>query len=311
MTTVDLSDLLQVLDDRVKDEIASKPSVEDVGHDLDIKDLPIEARKWLKVTDVVAVVADLKNSTLLGTGKHAASTASIYEASTGSVVSIFDKFEADFLAIQGDGVFALFWGDNRVQRAMCAGITIQTFSKDSLIERLEDKWPDGVKTGYKIGVARSRVLVKRVGTPRNLAQQEPIWAGRAVNFATKAAQSADRGQLVVTGDVWDSIEKNDYVALSCPCGGSEGSGPSDTIWDDFTIDRLPDDEPDRLGRVLTSQWCPAHGAEYCTAILNGEKRRDDVTEARKVLESKHRDESLFAIHQRRRRDRRAHLRGLT
>ncbi len=32
-------------------------------------DLPIVARRWHKLSDAVAVVADLKNSTKLGTGK--------------------------------------------------------------------------------------------------------------------------------------------------------------------------------------------------------------------------------------------------
>jgi hypothetical protein len=53
--------------------------------------------------------AYLKSSTQLGLNKHAASTASIYEAATGGVVQIFDDFEANFVAIQGDGAFALFW----------------------------------------------------------------------------------------------------------------------------------------------------------------------------------------------------------
>ncbi len=199
---VDLEALLSNLDGRVKTELASTPTVEDVGHDLNLDDVPITARRWLKVTDVVAVVADLKSSTKLGTGKWAQSTASIYEAATGSVVSIFDEFGSDFLAVQGDGVFALFWGEKRVQRAVCAGITVKTFSED-LVERLENKWENiaEIGTGYKVGVANSRVLVKRVGTPRNPAQQEPVWAGNAVNYATKAAQCADRGEMVVTGSV--------------------------------------------------------------------------------------------------------------
>src|SRR5258706_8136412 len=101
VTLVDLPGLLGDLDDTVKNELASTPEVFDLGDDLDVGDLPIVARRWHKVSDAVAVVADLKNSTKLGTGKWAASTASIYEASTRSVVRIFDEFDADFLAIQG------------------------------------------------------------------------------------------------------------------------------------------------------------------------------------------------------------------
>lgn len=304
---VDLEALLTTLDDKVETELASTPAVEDVGHDLDVDDLPIAARKWLKVTDVVAVVADLKNSTKLGTGKWAQSTASIYEAATGGVVSIFNEFEADFLAIQGDGVFGLFWGDKRVQRAICAGITIKTFSV-GLVERLEDKWDNmaDIRTGYKVGVANSRILAKRVGTPRNPAQQEPVWAGNAVNYATKAAQCADRDELVVTGSIWDKIENNDYLAFSCPCG----DGPSEGIWSDFTIDRLPDGDPDAVGRVLTSAWCPTHGADYCTAILAGKSRRDDVADERFALDKSHMESTIWTKAKGERLSRTAHLRGL-
>ena len=186
MTDVDLSGLLVELDDDVKTELASTPEVVDKGDNLNVGGLPIVARRWHRVVDAVALVADLKNSTKLGIGKWAASTASIYEASTGGVVKIFDQFDADFVAIQGDGAFALFWGQRRYERALCAAITVKTFSRD-MVERLEKKWPDLPETGFKVGAASSPLLAKRVGTPRNPAQQEPVWAGKAVNFGCQGS----------------------------------------------------------------------------------------------------------------------------
>jgi class 3 adenylate cyclase len=278
VTEVALSTLLEDLDKNVRIELTSTPDVVDKGHDLDVDALPMTARRWHKLADAVAVVADLKNSTKLGTGKWAASTASIYQASTGGVVEVFDRFDADFLAIQGDGAFALFWGDRRYERALCAGITIKSFSRD-MVTRLEKKWPNLPETGFKVGVASSRLLAKRIGTPRNPAQQEPVWAGKAVNYAAKAAQGADRHELVVTGTVWDVVEKNDYVAISCPCD----TGPSLDIWADTEISRLPDGDPDAQGRLLKSYWCPVHGEEYCAAVLDGKRRREDANGVREAL----------------------------
>jgi class 3 adenylate cyclase len=274
LTEVDLDPLLDELDDCVATELSSKPDVIDKGDALDLEALPIVARKWHKLRRAVAVVADLKSSTQLGLNKHAASTASIYEASTGGVVKIFDEFDADFVGIQGDGAFALFWGDGRLSRAVCAGITIKTFSYRHLTPRLEKKWPDGLpETGLKVGIASSSLLVKRVGVPRT-AYQEPVWAGKAVNYAAKAAQQVDRHELIVTGSVWDWVSQSDYLSVSCPCG----TGPSAEIWQDVTIEKIPDSE--REAKFLKSFWCETHGAEYCQAILDGKKRRSDVEDQR-------------------------------
>lgn len=306
MTTVDLTALLGNLDEDVKTELASTPEVVDKGDDLNVDELPVVARRWHKLNDVVAVVADLKNSTKLGTGKWAASTASIYQASTGGVVRVFDQLAADFLAIQGDGAFGLFWGERRYERALCAGITVKTFSRD-LVERLEGKWPDMPETGFKVGIANSRLLAKRVGTPRNPAQQEPVWAGKAVNYAAKAAQGAARHELVVTGSVWDVVERNDYLAVSCPCG----DGPSLDIWQDVEIERLPEGDPEAQGRVLSACWCDVHGAEYCAAVMDGERHRDDATQLRTALQSSQMREAVRAKARRERETRMARLRGLS
>lgn len=308
-TEVDLDGLLDELDASTKEEFASKPTVEEWTDDFDVADLPIQARKWIQIPDLVAVVSDLKSSTHLGTGKHAASTASIYQAATGGTVSIFNRFGADFIAIQGDGAFALFWGEQRYERALCAGITVKTFSEKNLIPRLEKKWPTHAEehpTGFKVGVASGRVLVKRIGTPRNLSEQEPVWAGTPVNFATKAAQQADRHELIVTGSVWDQIEKNDYLTITCPCNG----GPSPSLWSDVTIEKVPASNDERYGRLLSSTWCDIHGDEYVASILDGMKTRADADNARTALFKALFADALRVTSQQKRRDLRTRRLGL-
>lgn len=302
----DLQDLLTTVDDAARDELASKPVVDtNWAGDLDVNTLPIQARRWIEVPDLVAVVADMKNSTKMGTGKHAASTASIYQAATGGIVEIFNRFEAGFIQIQGDGAFALFWAEDRYRRAMCAAVTLQSFG-GQLTERLEAKWPDAPETGIKVGVASSRILVKRIGTPRNPSQQEPVWAGKAVNYAAKAAQGAGRHEIVVTGTVWDAIEKNDYLTVTCGCP----DGIPAQLWENVEIERLPDDEPDAQGRVVRSSWCAIHGEEFCNAILRGEKKRPEAeSERAKALRSQYAD-SLRETSRRKRELRLAHRKGL-
>ncbi|UAK31980.1 hypothetical protein K8O92_30315 [Nocardia asteroides] len=296
--TVALVELLDSLDERVKTELSCKPDVVDRGHELNVDALPIQARRWHKSTDVVAVFADLKNSSQLGVSMHAASTASVYEAAVGGAVDILDKFGANYLDIQGDAAFGVFWGDMRTERALCAGITIKTFSP-AMAEQFESKWPTQPDTGFRVGIAASTILVKRIGVPRHPNKQKPVWAGRAVNYASKAGSACDRHGLVVTGTVWDRIETNDYLTATCDCGT-----PSDRLWEDITIERLrAGDEADAAGRQLTAPWCRIHGEQFCRAILDGKKRRATVSEAlhASILASQSRDEFRASARRERRR----------
>lgn len=244
-----------------------------MGDNFKVEKLPIEARTWHKLDNAIAVVADLKNSTRLGINRHAASTANIYQTSTDNVVKIFKNFDADFIDIQGDGAFALFWGERSYERALCAGVTIKTFS-ETLVEAFEKKWPKNLpQTGLKVGISSSPLLAKKIGTPRNPAEQEPVWAGKAVNYAFKAAQQANRHELIITNSIWTKIKGNDYLSATCDC-----STPSFNLWKDIEVVKLPDSE--KQGKTLTSHWCANHGEEFVEKILNGEHSRASVRKIR-------------------------------
>ena len=281
----------------------SDMSVVEKDGSFDAKDIPSSSSDtWIKMPEVVAVVCDLKGSTHLGTGKHDKSTARIYKSSVEGAVSILHNFEANFIDIQGDGGFGLFWGDRSYERALCAGVTIRTFS-DDLVQRLEKRWPDAPETGYKVGIHAARTLVKRIGTRRVVSEQEAVWAGKPVNYAAKCAQSADRHQVVVTQAVWEKFKKNDYIAFSCDCNG----GASATLWADIRVDKLPEDDQDAV--VLNSGWCENCGPEFCDAIMAGETKRDIPDGVRNAIQKMRMQEALLAKNARD-AQRRAALRGL-
>lgn len=300
-----VSDLLGDCATEAQEVLSKNPPVEDVEpEDLDAYDLPDSKNKtWFRIDDIVVVFADLQNSTALGTGKHAASTAAIYRAATGNVVDIMDTFDADFIQIQGDGVFAIFWGDLRYERALCAGVTVKTFSEETLVPKLESRWKDDPETGFKVGIAAGRTLVKNLGTPRNESQQEPVWAGKPVNFAAKAAQQAVRHELIVTGSVWDAIRDNDYLTVTCACD------PGPNLWEDVTIEKLTHDEDEAAGRLLRAMWCTTCRDEFCAAILDGETKREDADDVRDRVRKSQHASALRHAAENSRALRRAHRRG--
>lgn len=268
----DLNALLKAADDHVAAELKVTPEVVSVGHELDLDNVSIRARRWLKVEDAVVVAIDLKNSSQLGLNKWAASTASIYEAAIHPLVDTLIAFGADDIDIQGDAAFGIFWGPKRTERALCAGITAKTFSAMQLVPRLQAKWDTLPATGFKVGVAASPLLVKRIGVART-DHQEEVWPGKAVNYATKAAQCADADELIVTDTVWKRIEANHYLTHTCGC--PDGATCVE-LWSPVTIDKLRLEEPDRNGRRLLSAWCDVHGPEFCEAVLAGRTMREEI-----------------------------------
>jgi class 3 adenylate cyclase len=278
-TSVSLGELNSALDEKVKMEMESNPEIVNVGTDFDKSKMPIEARKWLKVNDVVVVVADLKNSTLLAHSRHDGSLGAIYEAAIGGITQIFDAFEVDYFQAQGDGGVAIFWGEDRYERAICAAITLKTFSADVLVPSLGKKFENLPETGYKVGVASGDVLVKKVGKPRDLELQTPVWARNPVNYAAKCAQQTEVHKMLVTASVWAWIETNDFIAVSCGCKGEA----SNSIWSSVVIDHLRPEDDDRFGRVLSAKWCENCGENFCSEVLAGKKVREKVATAREAL----------------------------
>lgn len=306
-----LEDILDAVSAETKAVLAKNPPVTDVeAEDLDAETLPDAGNfTWFRVNDVVAVFADLKNSTQLSVGKHPRSTAAIYRAATGNVVKIFHDLDADFIQIQGDGAFGLFWGDRAIERALCAGITVKTFSEKVLQPKLESRWPEAPMTGFKVGIASGRVLVKNIGTPRNANEQEPVWAGKPVNHAAKAAQQADRNEMIITGSVWIAIENNDYLTVSCGHAEDVVGEPS-TLWADVEIEKLGHDEDDAAGRLLASCWCDECGEKFMAAILAGESRRDNLDEVKESPAITAAAAAIDTAHFERRRNALARRRGL-
>lgn len=267
-------DMIDALDGRAKDKFAGLPAIIPKDDIFDVKALPINEPEWHSLTDVVCVMSDMKDSTKLDERRKPASTASIYDAGVGGVVTVYEQFDADFVDIQGDGAFALFWGSSRYERALCTAITVKSFST-LFTKRLLAKWPTAPSTGFKVGIANGAVLAKRVGVPRHLDMQEPVWAGKPVNYAAKCAQETEPEYLVITGSVWDAIADNEYLVYSCGCSDGTYTGEFVALWEDIDITRLPD--PDTYGRKLRAYWCSNHGNQFCEAVLAGEKVRTDLS----------------------------------
>jgi class 3 adenylate cyclase len=264
---VNVSELLEEAAESAREELSAAVEIVDVDHVPAPDEMFVDSRKWLRMRDVVVVVVDLKNSTKLTWDEAAKGSARVYEAVTGNVVRIIKEFRPGFVDIQGDGMFAIFGGEDRYERAVCAAITIKTFSEKGLLPAIEDHVEEKLRdTGLKVGMAAGMLAVKRVGKSRD--QSEPIWAGKQVNWASKCAGAADRNELIITERVFNRFKDNEFVRYSCRC-----QTPKD-LWSDTQVTKLP--EQAWNCKLLKSRWCDTCGEQFCRAVLDGETSREDV-----------------------------------
>ncbi|OZF26014.1 adenylate/guanylate cyclase domain-containing protein [Rhodococcus sp. 14-2483-1-2] len=233
--------------------------------ELDADALPDAAEEtWYRLDDVVAIFADLKNSTQLNLGKNTEDMAAIYSAASGSVTQIMDGFDVDYVQVQGDGVLGIFWGPKRYARALCSGMMVKSFSENTLVPRLTKRWANAANTGYKVGLSSGHVLVKNVGTPEERSQQQPVWAGNPVNYAAKASQQAKPGELIVTDSVWRVIKTMPNLMQNCTHStrGSHGSQVNSTdAWQKVIIDKIAHDASQSSGQVYSKSRCNLCGSE--------------------------------------------------
>jgi class 3 adenylate cyclase len=238
--------------------------------------LALEKPLWKRIEDTVVVATDLKGSTRISYSKQDRVGARVYQASSGHCARIFQHFDADFVDIQGDGLFAIFHGEHAVGRATAAAFTLKSFSTSALArlidEHLGKDLPEGYETGLKVGIDTGVLLAKRIGVRGD--HNEPVWAGKPVNYATKCAQGADRHEIIVTDRFWNCIKSNDYASYTCGCAGGEASSPA-PMWSETEIKTLGDDAACKTFSSPSS-WCVNHGDEFCAAIRSGLTDRADV-----------------------------------
>lgn len=232
----------------------------------DTIDIPLQDKtRWFRIRSIICVCVDMLGSTKLSASTHESSTAGAYQLFTGTGVAIFDSFEASYIDVKGDGVFALFNAD-QPYRALAAAVTFKTFVKEEFVQRIKNA--TGLTVGCHIGIDQKLVLVKKLGLKRygdRSDRQNEVWAGKPVNMASKLAARTVDGELLVSDRFYGAISHDD-ARYSCGCKSTETGQARSFLWSQ--VDLSMDDKFDfQSGYCLTSKWCPKHGMEYCERLL--------------------------------------------
>lgn len=232
-------------------------------------DIPKEDRdnttKWVRINDVSCCFIDMVGSTKMSTTLHPNSTAQIYRYFTGTAIKILKAFEAPYIDVKGDGVFALF-DKGQEHAALAAVVTCKTFINEKFARDVKSK--RGLELDGHYGISRGTLLVRRIGSRRrensDQARNE-VWAGRPVNQAAKLAGLAGSNKLLVSNRYHQCL-KLEEALQTCGCSGGEYIGEKNDLW---TERDLSSEEHLKIekGWSLGSNWCSIHGEKSCKQML--------------------------------------------
>lgn len=245
--------------DRIIEEIEKIP---------DTASIPIEntEQKWLKIKDVICVYVDMKNSTQISASSQDKSIAAAYQLFTATAIKLFRQFNAAYIDIKGDGVFALF-NSNQPYTALASAITFKTFVHEVFVPKIKSR--TDVDTGSHIAIDQKTLLVRRLGLKAQDGRgewQNEVWAGKTVNMAAKLASRSEHNQLLVSERYFKNIQ--DKANYRCGCNTivifREG-----LHWEEY--DGMPFfNSPFDFEKAykLDDNWCEIHGASSCEYFLS-------------------------------------------
>lgn len=203
----------------------------------------------------------MAGSTQLSATSHDKSTAGVYRLFTGTAVRLFHEFAAPYIDVRGDGVFALFNGD-QPYRAIAAAVTFKTFAEIDFVTTVNSR--TDLDVGCHIGVDQRTVLVRKIGLKRNSDRsdrQNEVWAGRPINMSAKLASLSAPGELLVSDRYFRNI-RDELVRNSCGCP----DGVPKPLWTEIDVSGDKKFDFDRAYK-LESKWCSTHGSDFCDRII--------------------------------------------
>ncbi len=258
--------LIEIVDEE-EQIFSSGTSITERSSIPDTSEIPIQnPNHWMKISEIVCVFVDMKNSTGLSAGAHPNTTAASYRLFTSTAVRFFHQYNAPYIDIKGDGVFALF-NENQTHRALALAVAFKTFATSIFIKKVKEK--TNVDVGLHIGIDAKAVLVRKIGlkiVDGRTDRQNEVWAGKPVNMAAKLASYSGSDEIIASNRFYNKL--TDEKALkSCGCSNGKTNQEKIRLWE--SLDVSEDKRFDfNTAYVLKSCLCEIHGTEYFEHLVS-------------------------------------------
>lgn len=144
--------------------------------------------KKAKKMNLTVLSIDIRKSSSLLTGKHKQTAGKIHKAFLTIVSKVVKYFDGEIRSFQGDALLA-FWHANtkeEISKVVKCAMRIKWF----LDIKLSSYFEEYQKIDFGIGVDWGEVFIVRAGISRDANNNDLVYIGKCVNFATAIANEA-------------------------------------------------------------------------------------------------------------------------
>jgi len=182
--------------------------------------------KKAKKMKLCAYCIDIRNSTELMTIHQKQTSGKIHKAFLAIAARVVLENGGEIRSFNGDGLLA-FWPaykKNQISTAVKCAMT----TKWLLHTKLSPQFEKYQKIDFGIGIDWGDVYILRAGIPRNSNNNDLVFIGKCVNYATAIAnQAKDPYHVEISTIAYDNLEEDWIIGKS--------NGQNVNMWNDGTI----------------------------------------------------------------------------
>lgn len=221
----------------------------------------LEINHWMRVSDVIVVFSDLKNSTGISFDKQKKTMSKLLEYLNKPFIQIHQDFGAEFIDIKGDGGIAIYTNTKAIE-AILAAATIKSFYTKHINGKVKNEY--GIDFIVETGIAQGSLLLKKIG---GRDYNAPVWAGETINKAALISKilknRSPSNNIGITQSLYSVIAQDrilsSYLLQTCSCP----SGYHNKLWKEESLANHNGEK-----YYYTNQnWCDTHGQEYLDKII--------------------------------------------
>lgn len=213
------------IEDKVKDYLNGDYEITEVKSIPSIKDVPF-GKKALKMK-LCAYCIDLRKSTELLTIHQKQTSGKIHKAFLAVASKVVLEHGGEIRSFNGDGLLAFWPADSK--RQISNAIKAAMITKWLLDVKLSPYFEKYEKLDFGIGIDWTYVYIMRAGIPRNIDNNDLIFIGKCVNYATAIANQAK-------SPIHIEISENIYEMLEDEVLYGQQNGKRVDMWKDGTVE---------------------------------------------------------------------------